>query len=95
MLLSCVSSLATLSDDISSGPVHPLPHPGVLTQAVTVIHGVHQAVAIALLDVAPFLRLVVAEATTLLARTIVVTVIVIMIDVIGIAREALTTEIGR
>ena len=62
---------------------------------MTVIHGVHQAVAIALLDVAPFPRLVVAEATTPLAKMIVVTVIVIMIDVIGIAREALTIEIGR
>ena len=95
MLLSCVSSLATLSDGISSGPVLPLPRPGVLTQAVTVIHGVHQAVEIALLDVAPFRRLVAAEATILLARMIVVTVTVTMIDVIGIAREALTTEIVR
>ena len=95
MLLSCVSYLATLIDGISSGPVLPLPHPGGLTQAVTVIHGVHQAVVIALLDVAPFPRLAVAEATTPLARMIVVTVIVIMIDVIGIAREALTIEIGR
>ena len=62
---------------------------------MTVIHGVHQAVAIALLAVAPFPHLVVAEATTLLARMTVVTVIVIMIDVIGIALGALTTEIGR
>ena len=59
------------------------------------IHGVHQAVAIALLDVAPFPHLVVAEATTPLAKMIVVTVIVIMIGVIGIAREALTIGIGR
>lgn len=89
------SSSAILIDDISSGPVLPLPHPGVLTQAVTVIHVVHQAVAIALLDVAPFPLHVVAEATTRLAKMIGVTGIATMIDVIEIAREALTTETGR
>lgn len=93
MLLACILSFAILTDHICSGLVLPLPHPGVLIQAVTVIRGVHQAVAIALLDVAPFPHLVVAEETTLLARMIVVSVI--MIDVIGIALEALTTEIGR
>ena len=60
---------------------------------MTVIHGAHQVVGIAPLDVAPFPHLVVAEATTLLARMIAVSVI--MTDVIGIALEALTTEIGR
>ncbi len=93
MLLACISSFAILTDHTSSGLVLPLPHPGVSIQAVTVIRGVHQAVAIALLDVAPFPHLVVAEATTLLVRMIVVSVI--MIDVIGIALEALTTEIAR
>ena len=93
MLLACISSFAILTDHITSGPVLLLPHPGVSIQVVTVIHGVHQAVAIALLDVAPFPHLVVAEATTLLARMTVVSVI--MIGVIGIALEALTTEIGR
>ena len=93
MLLACISSSAILTDHISSGLVLPLPHLGVLIQAVTVIRGVHQAVAIALLDVAPFPPLVVAEVITRLARMIVVNVI--MIDVIGIALEALTIEIGR
>ena len=93
MLLACILSFAILTDHIYSGLVLPLPHPGVLIQVVTVIRGVHQAVAIALLGVAPFPHLVVAEETTLPARMIVVSVI--MIDVIGIALEALTTEIGR
>lgn len=93
MLLACISAFAILTDHISSGLVLPRPHPGVSIQAVTVKHGVHQVVAIALLDVAPFPHLVVAEATILLARMIVVSVI--MIDVIGIVLEALTTEIGK
>ena len=93
MLLACISAFAILTNYISSGLVLPLPHPGVSTQAVTVKHEVHQAVAIALLDVAPSPHLVAAEATTLLVRMIAVSVI--MIDVIGIALEALTIEIAR
>ena len=93
MLLACISAFAILTNHISSGLVLPLLHPGVSIQAVTVKHGVPQAVAIALLDVAPSPHLVVAEATTLLVRMIAVSVI--MIDVIGIALEALTTEIAR
>ena len=79
-----------------SGPVRLLPHPGGLTLAVThgVVTVVQAADVIALLVADQHPHLAEAEeATTLLAKTIVVNATTI--DVIETVLEALTIEIAK